>query len=42
MRTHIDQAPDPDLRRLVDHLERRWTDQMDDQLAVSPSIYRDP
>jgi nitrite reductase/ring-hydroxylating ferredoxin subunit len=35
-------APPPDLRKLVDHLERRWTDQMDDQLVLSPTIYWDP
>jgi len=36
------QTRPPDLRRLVDHLQRRSTDQVPEQLAVDPSIYRDP
>jgi nitrite reductase/ring-hydroxylating ferredoxin subunit len=35
-------ARPPDLRKLVDHLQRRSTDQVQAQLPVSPSIYRDP
>jgi nitrite reductase/ring-hydroxylating ferredoxin subunit len=32
----------PDLERLVAHLERRWTDQVPEQLVISPAIYTDP
>jgi phenylpropionate dioxygenase-like ring-hydroxylating dioxygenase large terminal subunit len=38
----LEQAPQPDVLRLVEHLKRSWTDQMDDQLSVDPAIYRDP
>jgi nitrite reductase/ring-hydroxylating ferredoxin subunit len=40
MTTHIP-APEPDLRKLVHHLERRWTDQVAEQLAISPAVYTD-
>jgi nitrite reductase/ring-hydroxylating ferredoxin subunit len=35
-------APPLDLRRLVDHLARRWTDQVEGQLQLDPAIYCDP
>jgi phenylpropionate dioxygenase-like ring-hydroxylating dioxygenase large terminal subunit len=37
-----DTAPNEELRRLVDHLQRSWTDQVDDQIVVDPRIYSDP
>jgi nitrite reductase/ring-hydroxylating ferredoxin subunit len=42
METPVREAPQPDLRKLVDHLERRFTDQVEATLSVHPSIYRDP
>jgi phenylpropionate dioxygenase-like ring-hydroxylating dioxygenase large terminal subunit len=42
MTTELSHAPEPDLARLVSHLARRSTDQVDHQLAVDPSIYTDP
>jgi nitrite reductase/ring-hydroxylating ferredoxin subunit len=38
----LTEAPPPDLKKLLDNLERRWTDQVDAQLTVDPKIYRDP
>jgi phenylpropionate dioxygenase-like ring-hydroxylating dioxygenase large terminal subunit len=41
MTTQLRPAPEPDLQRLVEHLARRSTDQVDEQLTVSPAIYTD-
>ncbi|WP_354700114.1 Carnitine monooxygenase oxygenase subunit [Paraconexibacter sp. AEG42_29] len=38
----LEDVPALELRKLVDHLQRSWTDQVDDHLQVDPRIYHDP